>query len=617
MRRMIQGVANRFRPTPHIFRHKAMKPRNHETNSRVTTSLKNLKNDEKGSRDGDWVGAATKLSKSGQGNPKAPVSNRLKEVSMCHGRVGKDSHLDKVTQQWRCAVFLPNANEKPVVVDDEPRRNAFSESNNDESIWARVPQHHPVRSMIPIPSPVPSSIPKIQHKFGEESSEARRVRTGRLDAVKGNFTHAWRGYKTRAWMSDEVKPISGEAHNPFGGWAATLVDALDTLWIIGLHDEFEEAVQAIAKVNFSRCALEEYSVFETTIRYLGGLLSAYDLSGEKYPSLLTKAIELGQMLYVAFDTPNRIPITHPNFIAAAKGAAQKPQDSALAAELGSLTLEFTRLSQLTNDPRYFDAAQRLMDIFEEHQSQTRIPGLWPVVINTRKLDFTRYGGFTIGGMADSLYEYLPKQHILLGGATKQYRKLYQNAMAAIKRHILYRPMIKGGEDILLPGNVWADGNIPLSELKADGEAQHLGCFAGGMVAIGAKIFIKPDEVDIARKLANGCVWACETANQGIMPEITTQFHVKIETTALGMNLSDPSFLEKAWKMFNAIVENTITDIAHAALDDCTLADPPKADRMESFWLAETLKYFYLIFAEPDVSFRFDSPCIAAILAKMM
>ncbi|EER25115.1 endoplasmic reticulum mannosyl-oligosaccharide 1,2-alpha-mannosidase, putative [Coccidioides posadasii C735 delta SOWgp] len=552
-------------------------------------------------------------------------------------------------------VFLPNANEKPVVVDDEPRRNSFSESNNDQTIWARVPQRHPVRSMIPIPSPVPSSIPKIQHKFGEESSEARRVRTGRLDAVKGNFTHAWRGYKTRAWMSDEVKPISGEAHNPFGGWAATLVDALDTLWIIGLHDEFEEAVQAIAKVNFSRCALEEYSVFETTIRYLGGLLSAYDLSGEKYPSLLTKAIELGQMLYVAFDTPNRIPITHPNFIAAAKGAAQKPQDSALAAELGSLTLEFTRLSQLTNDPRYFDAAQRLMDIFEEHQSQTRIPGLWPVVINTRKLDFTRYGGFTIGGMADSLYEYLPKQHILLGGATKQYRKLYQNAMTAIKRHILYRPMTKGGEDILLPGNVWADGNIPLSELKADGEAQHLGCFAGGMVAIGAKIFNNPEEVDIARKLANGCVWAYETANQGIMPEIMhtvpcedrdncpwneTKWHeavnraypfgnVPAEQKIRAKNLppgvtkigdaryilrpeaiesvfvlyrvtGDPSFLEKAWKMFNAIVENTITDIAHAALDDCTLPDPPKADRMESFWLAETLKYFYLIFAEPDV-----------------
>jgi mannosyl-oligosaccharide alpha-1,2-mannosidase len=63
---------------------------------------------------------------------------------------------------------------------------------------------------------------------------------------------------------------------------------------------------------------------------------------------------------------------------------------------------------------------------------------------------------------------------------------------------------------------------------------------------------------------------------------------------------DPTLRERAWKMFNAIVEHTLTDIAHAGLDDCTVRNPPKSDRMESFWLAETLKYFYLIFSEPDV-----------------
>jgi mannosyl-oligosaccharide alpha-1,2-mannosidase len=63
---------------------------------------------------------------------------------------------------------------------------------------------------------------------------------------------------------------------------------------------------------------------------------------------------------------------------------------------------------------------------------------------------------------------------------------------------------------------------------------------------------------------------------------------------------DPTLRERAWKMFNAIVEHTLTDIAHAGLDDCTVQNPPKSDRMESFWLAETLKYFYLIFSEPDV-----------------
>lgn len=53
-------------------------------------------------------------------------------------------------------------------------------------------------------------------------------------------------------------------------------------------------------------------------------------------------------------------------------------------------------------------------------------------------------------------------------------------------------------------------------------------------------------------------------------------------------------------MFETIVKYTITDIAHAGLNDCTVDNPQKQDRMESFWLAETLKYFYLIFSDPHV-----------------
>ena len=53
-------------------------------------------------------------------------------------------------------------------------------------------------------------------------------------------------------------------------------------------------------------------------------------------------------------------------------------------------------------------------------------------------------------------------------------------------------------------------------------------------------------------------------------------------------------------MFTAIRRTTHTDIANAAVDDVTVSSPPQADRMESFWLAETLKYFFLIFSDPDV-----------------
>jgi mannosyl-oligosaccharide alpha-1,2-mannosidase len=175
-----------------------------------------------------------------------------------------------------------------------------------------------------------------------------------------------------------------------------------------LRDEFEEAVLAIEDLDFTACSLKEINVFETTIRYLGGFLGAYDISGGKYPVLLRKAIEIGQMLYAAFDTPNRMPITRWEFNNGIHNLPQEAGDSVLVAEIGSLTLEFTRLSQITKDDRWFDAIQRIMDVFDVQQELTKVPGLWPVVVNAKTMNFHEFSGFTIGGMADSLYEYLPK-----------------------------------------------------------------------------------------------------------------------------------------------------------------------------------------------------------------
>ena len=110
-------------------------------------------------------------------------------------------------------------------------------------------------------------------------------------------------------MKDELAPISGNSRNHFGGWAATLVDSLDTLWIMEKTVDFKQAVANVRNIDFTSTEDEELNTFETTIRYLGGLLAAYDLSDGKYPLLLDKALELGHMLYAAFDTPNRMPIT--------------------------------------------------------------------------------------------------------------------------------------------------------------------------------------------------------------------------------------------------------------------------------------------------------------------
>lgn len=164
-------------------------------------------------------------------------------------------------------------------------------------------------SMISLPTGKPVKIPRIQHQFrtDETPTEGNRIRETRLRAVQNTLEHVWEGYRQHAWLKDEVLPISKGNRSTFGGWAATLVDTLDTLWIIGLHKEFDEAVSAIVDIDFTKSSEDEINVFETTIRYLGGFLSAYDLSGNSI--LLRKAIELGEMLYVAFDTPNRMPIT--------------------------------------------------------------------------------------------------------------------------------------------------------------------------------------------------------------------------------------------------------------------------------------------------------------------
>ena len=179
--------------------------------------------------------------------------------------------------------------------------------DNNQFQWKDVPQQYPVLSMMALPTARPLHIPTIQYDFSwrKESKEETDKREARLKVVRENFAHAWEGYKAHAWMKDEVAPLSGGSRDTFGGWAATLVDSLDTLWIMGLKKEFMNAVSSLDKIDFSRSTGEEINVFETTIRYLGGFLSAYDLSG--HAALLTKAIQLGEMLYVAFDTPNRMP----------------------------------------------------------------------------------------------------------------------------------------------------------------------------------------------------------------------------------------------------------------------------------------------------------------------
>ncbi|KAF1732222.1 Mannosyl-oligosaccharide 1,2-alpha-mannosidase MNS2 [Beauveria bassiana] len=522
----------------------------------------------------------------------------------------------------------------------------FKKSSFD---WSQVQHKYlPPDVVTPLPTDKARALPQVQHHFGPESPQAARVREKRRAAVGKVFQDDWQNYKKFAWKMDALNPKSGTGKNQFSGWMATLVDGLDALWMLGLKDEFEEALAVVAELDFGTSTDYRVNVFETTIRYLGGFLAAYDLS--KREVLLKKAVELGDMLYSAFNTESRLPVDFMNFESAKSGNGLSLESWVVSASPGTLSLEMTRLSQVTGDPKYYDVVNRLMELFRDQQNSTRIPGLWPIWVSLSNKDTKSREAFTLGGSADSLYEYLPKMHALLGGGNPMYAEMTQGFLAAAKKELFFRPMLPGGEDILISGNAQVSSN---GDVTFDPESEHLTCFIGGSVALAGKLLENPEDVTVGSKLAKGCAFVYHSFASGVMPErynmvacepkitdtcpwdekrweegtkarreykeilpkgFTTAKDPRyllrpeaIESLFLLYRMTgDTEYQESAWKMFESIEKHSRTTHGHAAiLDVVTVYDEASRqknleDYMESFWFGETLKYFYLIFSPPDL-----------------
>ncbi|KAK0633014.1 glycoside hydrolase family 47 protein [Immersiella caudata] len=518
--------------------------------------------------------------------------------------------------------------------------------------WAnRVPKYPiPESLMTRLPEGTPRDLAPVQHVFteGELSETHNKTQADRRDAVRQAAIKTWNAYGEYAWGRDQLSPQSLRGADGFNGWGATLVDSLDTLWIMGLRKEFKQAVRMVAKIDWAKTNSRDCSLFESTIRYLGGLLSAYDLSGEKV--LLNKAAELGEMLYAAFDTPNHLPANNLNFIAVKEGLLYASKRESTAA-VGTLSMEFTRLSQLTGDPKYFHVIDNIKKHFERTQDTTKLPGMWPMFIDLRNDFITEDNAFSLGAMSDSAYEYLSKMYSLLGGLDETYKRLHMKAALTIKQHLLFRPMLPDSypaspPDILFSGTVLSNGKI--IELLPD--VSHLGCFAGGMFALGGKLFHDEEHVKIGERLARGCAWAYDVFPTGIMPEISAVVPCKQtpeltqcdwnETLWREKNSAAPEsggrplpkpftvmrdrqyllrpeaiesvfvlyritgktdFLDLAWRMWQAVKAATETKWAFSAIMDVNAdGSTTKIDAMESYWMAETLKYYYLIFSDPEL-----------------
>ncbi|KKA29403.1 hypothetical protein TD95_003857 [Thielaviopsis punctulata] len=529
----------------------------------------------------------------------------------------------------------PPSDDQRMMIGDIPYRRSGID-------WATVHKHFPVETHTVLPSGPATAFPPVQYAFPAADSAVQKLNERRAATVRNVFRRDWGLYRRFAWTHDELQPVSGTPKNPFCGWAASLVDALDTLWIMGLRKEFDEAVRVVAQLDWAYTPESSLNVFETTIRHLGGLLSAYALSNE--PVLLAKAHELGDLLYTAFDTPNHIPPFWLSFETSRRGRQVAGAREASAA-MGTLSMEFSELSRLTGNSKYYDAIVRVNDFFQRTQNATALPGMWPLMIDFRAEKVTSTI-FTLGGGADSLYEYFPKMDLLLGGRNLAWREMGIKALDTALNHLVFRAMTPDNADVLFSGRAGVDSTGVVTPVY---ESEHLTCFVGGMYMMAGKLYARPDYLSVGERLANGCAWAYEQFPTGVMPEgfqlmacsaadspapefppcaYDESKHGRNAKMPAGfVNVGDGRYImrpeaiesvfyayritgreeyrDTAWRMWEAIEKLTRVDYGHSGIADVNVnvkADEEirYLDSMESFWFAETLKYFYLIFSEPDM-----------------
>ncbi|XP_078126874.1 endoplasmic reticulum mannosyl-oligosaccharide 1,2-alpha-mannosidase isoform X1 [Sander vitreus] len=425
----------------------------------------------------------------------------------------------------------------------------------------------------------------------------------RLEAVCDAFRHAWKGYKEYAWGHDELKPIS----RSFGEWfglGLTLIDSLDTMWILGLKEEFAEAKDWVEKkLSFDKNV--DVNLFETTIRILGGLLSTYHLTGDQL--FLEKAKDLGSRLMPAFKTPSKIPFSDVNI---GKGIAHPPRwtsDSTLA-EVTSIQLEFRELSRLTQEPQYQEAVNEVMRLV--HKLPGKQDGLVPMFINTNSGQFTHKGVFTLGARADSYYEYLLKQWIQGGKAEDDLLEDYLQAVEGVKKHLVRQT---GPSRLTFVGE--------LSHSRFNPKMDHLVCFLPGTLALGAHNGLPGDHMDLAVQLMETCHQMYQQMETGLSPEIV---HFSMQASD-GPNLivkpadrhnllrpetveslfymyrftKDPKYRDWGWDILLSF--NNYTKVPGGGYTSINNVrdpvNPGPRDKMESFFLGETLKYLYLLFSD--------------------
>ena len=392
--------------------------------------------------------------------------------------------------------------------------------------------------------------------------------------VRAEFLFSWQAYEKYAWGHDELRPVSRTPRDWYGeSLLMTPVDSLDSLILMGFKDEADKAHALIVeKLSFDKDI--NVQNFEVTIRLLGGLESAYEMTGDA--RLLALADDLGTRLLPVFNSPTGMPY---RFVNLRTGKTSGPKSN--PAEIGTLILEFGELSRLTNKPVYFDKAKNA--IVQLYNRRSKI-GLVGEEIDVETGQWVNPSSH-VGGAIDSYYEYLLKCAKLFGD--KDCQSMWETSIHAVNKY-------------LADGNWYGEADMNSGKRTAT-QFGALHAFLPAVLALGG-------DVKRARRLEDSAykMWQLH----GIEPEVIDYKTMKVVYPGYPLR---PEIVESAWYLqqythdpryramgktfFEDLVKYCRTENGYTNLKNVVTKE--KGDLLPSYFLAETLKYLYLLFSDDN------------------
>ena len=355
----------------------------------------------------------------------------------------------------------------------------------------------------------------------------------RANAVKDAFTFAWNGYFTTCRGQDELQPVTNTCDNPRNQWGASAVDALSTAIVMEIQPIVSDILAYIPTIDYTTTSTQ-VSLFETTIRYLGGMLSAYDLlsgplsnlttNASAINALLAQSVSLANSLSFAFETPTGIPSNNIYF----SNRSNDGSTSNGLATIGTLQLEWQHLSDLTGNATYGALAQKAESYLLNPQPayNSPFPGLVGTSVDIDTGLFTDATGGWNGG-DDSFYEYLLKMYIYdparYGNYSERWILAADSTIALLASHPSSRP------DLTFLASYVNTTLVNASE--------HLTCFDGGNFLLGGTVLGRQDYIDFGLALVDGCFDTYNATATGIGPE-------EFSWNTMGLGADEEAFYEE-------------------------------------------------------------------------